>query len=430
MMALGPSRALPRNAAALVRSAMSWSRVVVLNGPRQSGKSTVLTQLSRDVGATVVTLDDRTVHRAARADPEGFLAGLGRPLFIDEVQRGGDGLVLAIKAMVDRDPSPGQVVVAGSSRFLTIPTLSESLAGRAHFVDLWPLTQGELAGAPGAQVAPGDGFVDGAFGAPADLRALCPPALNRRDYAERVVRGGFPGLATVPPEAWRDWFDDYVATIVQREVRELANLGRLSALGPMVALLGARTAQELNVADLARDVGLPAETTRAYLALLEQVYVPLLVPAWSRNLVSKQVRRPKLHVVDAGLAAHLQGVGVDVLANPIHAGLGSLLESFVVGEVVRQIPWSSTRPTLSHLRERGGLEVDLVLEARDGRVVAIEVKAAVGVDERDARWLRSLRDRLGPTFVHGIVLHAGTGPRPLGDRLTAMPISALWSTPR
>lgn len=399
----------------------------MLNGPRQGGKSTVLSRLAAEIGATLVTLDDRSSHRAARSDPEGFLAGYPRPMFIDEVQRGGDQLVIAIKAAVDRDPTPGQFVLAGSSRFLTIPTLSESLAGRAHFVELWPLSQGELLGSPRAPTAAGDGLVDVLFGPVDGVRALRSPALTRAGYAALVCRGGFPGLGSIPSHAWTDWFDDYVTTIVQREVRELSAIHRLGSLPGMMSQLAARTAQELNLTDLARDLGLPAETARGYLALLEHVFVHQLVPAWSRNLTAKQARRPKVHLVDVGLAAHLQGTSADRLAVPTNSALGPLLESFVVGELARQIPWSATRPALSHLRERGGLEVDAVLEARDGRVVGVEVKAAVSVDERDTRWLARLRDRVGPGFVHGVILHAGDGARPLGDRLTALPVSALWS---
>lgn len=412
---------IPRRATQLVRQGVGWARVVVVNGPRQSGKSTLLAQLAGDMDATLVTLDDRSALRAARTDPSGFIAGYTPPLYIDEVQRGGDGLVLAIKAAVDRDPTPGRFVVAGSSRFLTVPTLSESLAGRAHFVDLWPLSQGEHDGTA-------DGLVDALFRASDDPRRLQPPSLNRRDYAERVCRGGFPGVIGLGSDPRRDWYLDYVRTIAEREIASLSRIRQPGTLPGLIRLLAARTAQELVVADLARDAGLKPDTTRAHVDLLATVYVHHLVPAWSRNLTAKQARRPKLHIVDSGLAARLQGYSPEILSDPTIAAFGPLLESFVVGELARQVTWSATRPVLHHLRDRGGLEVDIVLEAEDGRVVGIEVKAAVDVDDRDTRWLRRLRDAAGERFVHGIVLCCTDRPHPLGDRLTALPVSALWST--
>jgi uncharacterized protein len=411
---------IPRRAAELVTAAMAGFRVLVVNGPRQSGKSTLLRQMNASLDGTLVTLDDRTALKTARTDPGGFVTGYPYPLMIDEVQRGGDALVLAVKALVDRNDQPGQIVLAGSSRFLTVPTLSESLAGRARIIDLWPLSQGELTG--GA-----DALVDRLFGPTADVRQLRGEHLARAAAMERIVVGGFPGVHRLQPSLRRDWFDDYRRTLVQRDLSEIRKLRQIAEVPRLIRLMAAHTASEVNVSKLSTSLGLAAGTAHEYLSLLEVIYVHHLLPGWAPGFASRAKRKPKLHFVDSGLAADTLGVSIDRLAQPTCAEAGPLLETFVAGELARQRTWSTVRPDLFHFRDREQREVDIVAEAPDGRVVAIEVKAAVDVDDHDTRWLRYLRDKLGDRFVNGVVLHLGERPQPLGDRLTALPLSTLWA---
>jgi predicted AAA+ superfamily ATPase len=394
---------------------------VVINGPRQSGKTELLRELHRTAGGTLVSLDDTSTRTAALEDPGGFVNGHDAPLFIDEVQRGGDPLLLAVKARLDRSRAKGQVVMAGSTRFLSEPRLSESLAGRVRFVDLWPLAQGEIESTV-------DGLVDAAFGGMARLLDLRVFAESREQTMARVCRGGFPEavLADDPSER-RDFFSDYVRTITARDVRLIRDIADLAGLRRVVRLSAAQTAGELNIAEFARSADLATDTCRRYLALLETVYLHHLVPAWSRNLTAKVRHRPKIHVTDTGVAAQLLGVGPDALSRPGTSVAGHLLESFVAGELARQLTWSDTDAELFHWSDRGGAEVDLVLESSDGRVVAIEVKAAVDINEADTKWLRKMRDKLDDQFVVGIVLHCGERPRRLGDRVVALPVSSLWA---
>lgn len=413
---------LPRRVeAALMRSLESF-RVVIVNGPRQAGKSTLLELVHERAGGASLTLDDRATLRLARTDPAGLVDGYRRPTFIDEIQRGGDPLVLAVKVAVDQDRAPGQFILAGSSRFLTVPTLSESLAGRARIIDLWPLSQGEIHGG-------GDGLLDLMFHGSEAIRSLQPPALSRNEAAQRVVAGGFPAVQGLRERDRADWFADYRRTLIERDLTELRRLRHASDVPRLVRLLGARTAREFNVASYAEALDLTKETARQYLALLEIIYVFHLLPAWSSGLTARAKHRPKLHLIDTGLACDIQHVSVDRLAEPTFAAFGPLLESFVVAELSKQRGWATERVELFHFRDRDGREVDLVAEGRDGRIVAVEVKAAIDVDERDARGLAYLRDKMGDRFVAGVVLHLGRRPQPLGDRLTALPVSALWATP-
>src|SRR5438067_1553648 len=400
---------------------MRAARAVVINGSRRSGKTALLGVLQRRLGGTYLSLDQATNLRLARTDPTGFATGFDEPLFIDEIQRGGDPLVLAIKLVLDESSGRGRFALAGSTRFLSEPRLSESLAGRVRFIDLWPLSQGEIDGRP-------DGFVDVVLTRPRRLLRMDAPVLSRRDVFERVCRGGFPEavLASSPADR-RDFFADYIRTVTTKDVRELADLSHMASMRDIVRLLAARTAQEVNISDLGRELGLPAPTLRRYLPLLETIYLHHLVPAWSRNLTAKAVHRPKLHLIDSGLAAHLTGVDPPALARPTAVQAGPLLESFVTGEVARQLTWSTADANLYHWRDRNGSEVDLVLQAADGTVAGIEVKAAIDVDESDFRGLRTLRDRLGDQFSCGVVVHCGDRTRPFGPKLYAIPVSAIWA---
>ena len=416
-----PDPLIARRAESLASRRLRAARAIVINGPRQSGKTALLGILQRQLGGTYLSLDQATNLRLARTDPSGFVTGFDEPLFIDEVQRGGDPLILAIKLALDASSARGRFALAGSTRFLSEPRLSESLAGRVRFIDLWPLSQGEIDGQP-------DGFVDAVLQRPRRLLRTDPPVLSRRQVFERVCRGGFPEAVLAANAAdRRDFFADYVRTITSKDVRELADLAHMSSLREIARLLAARTAQEVNVSDLGRELGIPTPTLRRYLPLLETIYLHHLVPAWSRNLTAKVVRRPKLHLIDSGLAAHLMGVDAAGLARPTAIEAGPLLESFVAGEIARQITWAGTEASLHHWRDRNGIEVDLVLQASNGTVAGIEVKAAIDVDESDFRGLRTLRDRLGDQFSCGVVIHCGDLPRPFGPKLFAVPVSTLWA---
>lgn len=406
----------------VLREAMDDARVVVVNGPRQSGKSTLLDLVAADRGQRRQSLDDVDLLRAARTDPAGFVSERSTPLFIDEVQRGGDRLVLSIKAEVDRrHTETGLYVLAGSSRFLTVPQLSESLAGRVRIIDLWPLSQSEIDRIQ-------SGFIAAVFGGAHRLREMAPQLLTRREVMERVARGGFPASVRMVSERARAaWFGDYARTLLERDITELSRIRLSSDLPRLLRLIAARTSQELNLADLARDADLTADSVRTFLALFETIYLHFPVRAWSANLTSRSVKRPKLHMVDSGLGVDLRGISATSLAEPNSPDAGPVLESFVVSEVARLASASGLRLGLYHYRDREKREVDLLLETRDGNIVAIEVKATKSVTEDDFKHLRYLRDRVGDRFIVGIVMHLGAQPLSFGDRLVALPVSALWA---
>ncbi len=392
-------------------------RVTVVTGPRQAGKTTLVqSQLG---SGTLRSLDDQGTLNAAIADPAGFLALGTRPLVIDEVQRAGEPLVRAIKLAVDRDPGPGQFVLTGSSNFLTVPTISESLAGRAGFVEVWPFTRGEISGQP-------DRFIDRALTGPTAFGAYQPGRFSRRDLLERACTGGYPEVHRLAARQRPGWFRDYVLTTIERDVVQLSGIRKVAEMGQLLRLFAARTGCELVMQGIIDDAPLERQAVYDHRAWLEIIHLITTLPAWSRNLTRRVKRHPKIFLTDPGLAAWLLGKTPDALDDPSDPATGQLVETFVFDELRRQLTWAATDVTLYHWQDRSGAEVDIVLEAADGRVAAIEIKTGQTAKPEWFRWLGQMRDTIADKFMTGIALYAGNDVLPFGDRLIAAPISSLW----
>ena len=414
---------LPRHISPQIDEALESARVTLIHGPRQTGKTTLARQTCDRIGGVFTTLDDPALLEAARRDPVGFVTR-SRPLVIDEIQRAGDPLVTAIKMAVDMDPAPGRFIITGSTNFLTVPTVSESLAGRMAIIELWPFSQGELA-RRGAE-----SFVRQAFDDPGALRDGPAGIYTREQYLDMVCAGGYPAVTDLTAARRRRWYRDYLHTVIQRDIVELADLRRAEAVAPVLATAAALTGQPLNTARLARGAGVDVRTAERYLSWLTTVFLVHRVPMWTRNLSTKAGKTAKLYVTDSGLTAHLANKDPTALSRPTDTSVGGIVETFVVNEVSKQLTWNDTGARRHHYRDHRGAEIDLILEAPDGRIVAIEVKAAVSPRASAARWLAWLRDHLdhiGNDFVHGYVLHLGPNRVSLGDRLTLLPLEALWT---
>ena len=400
-----------------VRAALEDTPVVVIHGPRQSGKSTLVQSLiSESFPARYVTFDDAIVLSAARAGPADFLAGFEGPLVIDEVHRA-PGILLAIKAEVDRRRAPGRYLLTGSTHVRFIPEISEALVGRSEILTLWPLSQGEIEGRR-------ESFLDAVFGDVVPKPRGEP--VDRAAIVGRALTGGYPeAVRRHQPGRRRAWFASYVTTILQREVRDLADVAGLADLPRLLALAAARAGGIQNFSELSRSSAIPQTTLKRYLALLEAVFLVQTIPAWSGNLGKRLLKSPRLYPVDSGLMAYLLGLDREGLDAP-GAPIGPLLETFVVGEIRKQLGWSKIQLEIHHLRSAAQEEVDIVLEDRRRSVVAIEVKASSAVDERDFRHLKRLREDLGKRFLRGIVLHPGREAVTFGPELHALPLTTLW----
>lgn len=408
---------IPRNVAPRVLEALADCPVVLLHGARQVGKSTLAAALaSGPHRASYLTLDDAPVLATARADPAAFIRDFTEPVVLDEIQRAPD-LFLAIKAAVDRDRRPGRFLLTGSANVLLLPQLSDALAGRMEILTLWPLSQGEIDGVR-------DGFIDALF-----AESLPPPPREPEPWArllERITRGGYPEVIGQDAAGRREaWFGSYITTMLQRDVRDVSNIEGLTMMPRLLALLAARGASLLNFSELSRSAGIPLTTLKRYLALLEIAFLVQTLPAWSANLGKRLVKAPKVLLTDSGLMVYLLGVGGDRLALNGTLG-GPLLENFVAMELRKQATWSKTQPTMFHFRTSAGHEVDIVLETRDGRIVAIEVKATASPGAADFKPLRLFAEATGKRFHRGVLLYTGSESVAFGPNLHALPVSALW----
>lgn len=409
-----------RNLRAAIEDALTDTRVILLNGPRQSGKSTLARAFGGRDGGAFVSFDDPAVFAQASADPYAFIDGMPRfPLVIDEAQRVPE-VFQAIKLDVDRNPTPGRFLLTGSANYLMLPRVADSLAGRIEINTLWPLSQGELGGMV-------EGFVEAVF-APADQALALPPStLGRTGALSLALAGGYPeAIARSSPGRAAAWFDAYVLTLLQRDIRDIANVEAISAFPGLLGLLASRSGSLVNAADVSRSLGLPYSTLKRYQDVLIALFLIEPLHAWSTNSGARFVRNAKMPLCDSGLMAHLLGQSrAEILGNPQLAG--PLLETFVIAELRKQLTWTRPRPAMWFARSYQNREVDIVLDRGAGReIVGIEVKASINISMRDFAGLNWLADQTGERFVRGVLLYTGEHALQFGERLWALPIDSLW----
>lgn len=410
---------VPRHVRQTVLDSLAESRATAILGPRQAGKSTLVKELASSAHpARYMTLDDEPTARAARADPVQFLADLDGPAVIDEVQRA-PNLLLAIKMQLDNDNTPGQFLLTGSANILTLPTIADTLPGRVEYVRLWPLSQCELHDTR-------ETFIDGLF--EGSVPKLTDVEIGRAPLASMLAQGGYPEALRRLGRGRTQLLDSYVDSLLERDVREVADVRDPVAFRRVLSLLAARSGALLNVNGMASELGIDRGTVIRHVKILQDLFIVRCLGPWHRNLGNRIVKSPKAYVVDSGLLAHLIGADEERIARDGGVA-GALLESFVAMELVRMAPLADKPVTLQHFRDRRQREVDIVIERYDGDIVGVEVKATATPAASDFAGLRYLRDALGPQFKYGALLHTGSQTLPFGDRLAAVPVSGLWAGP-
>lgn len=408
-----------RNLSQSVNEALGDTPVVMLIGARQVGKSTLAKSLfSATYEPEYLTFDDATVLAAAKQDPTAFLEAAKKPVIFDEIQRVPE-LFLPIKTFVDRKREPGAFLLTGSANVLLLPTVADSLAGRMEVLTLRPLSQGEIEGTC-------ENFIDRVTADTFEPEAVAGTE-DRSDLFQRMLTGGYPEAVSRKAESRRSaWFGSYISTILQRDVRDLANIEGLAELPRLVSLLAARSGGLLSFADISRSGDLPQTTLKRYMALLNQIFLIDELPAYSGNLTKRLTKSSKMYITDTGLASFLQGLNWEKIKFE-NSLAGLLLENFVFSEIQKQLAWNLTRVNLMHFRTSNGEEVDLILELPTGEVVGIEVKAAAAVGNDAFRGLRFLEKELGRKFKRGVVIYTGEHTVAFDKKMFAVPVQSIWS---
>ena len=403
--------------------ALEDTPAVLVNGARQTGKSTLVqSTLLLKRGRQYLTFDDPGVLAAAKHDPNGFIAGLNTAVTLDEVQHVPE-LFPVIKAAIDRKREAGRFLLTGSANVLLLPKLSESLAGRLELLTLWPFSQGEMKGIR-------EGFIDALFSKQPVWTSGAAGEIRREELFETILAGGYPlAVARHTGARRKAWFQSYLTTILQRDVRDLAHVADVTALPRLLGVVAARAGGLLNFADLSRTLALPQTTLKRYFALLEATFLVQLLRPWSSNLGQRLIQTPKVYLDDTGLLAQLTGLTVERMK--VDGALaGGVLENFVLMELRKQSAWSKSQPEFFFWRTAAGQEVDIVLEDSAGRLVGIEIKAGATLGGSDVRGLQAMATATGKRWVRGVVLYTGTEVIPFAANLHGLPVSRLWATPK
>lgn len=416
----------PRGIVRRLEESLADTPVVLLNGPRQSGKTTLVRQFAAD-HRPYLTLDDVTTAAAARQDPQGFIRRLDGAV-IDEVQRVPE-LLLAIKLAVDERRSPGRFLLTGSADVMALPRVADSLAGRVEVLSLLPLAGCELAGTPSR-------WIDDLFAA---LAAEARPPSSPPDQAatqvgealeKRVLAGGYPEALRRSSESRRQvWARSYLTAILQRDVRDIAAVDKLQSLPQLLTALAQVCGQLCNYTQLGARLGLDGKTVNRYLTVLEQLFLIRRVPAWSPNGLARVVKTPKLQFLDSGLLSALLRLRLAGFARN-RTAFGPVLECFVYAELLRLASWSEDDFDLLMYRDKDQLEVDVVIANGLGQLVGVEVKASASVQPGHLAGLRRLASQAGDRFLGGVILYDGIQALPMGSvagrPIWALPVSSLW----
>ena len=405
---------IPRRVEAEIEASLADTRVVLVTGPRQAGKSTLVRRYVTET-RPAITLDDIATLNAAKSDPAGFIRGLDGAV-IDEIQRAPE-LMLAIKESVDHDQRPGRFLLTGSANLLALPKLGDSLAGRMAVITLLPFAQAELQGSAG-------NLIDRMF---AGQRPILSgePVIGAK-LLNAVMTGGYPeAIERTDPVRRKRWMKDYLRLVLDRDARDVSNIEQIDQLPALMAMLAEQAGQLTNASALGSNLNLSALTTRRYIGILERIYLVRLTQPWYNNRFSRLTKTPKVNFFDTGLLAALRNETIDSFSMD-RGRLGAMMECFAVSEVLKQLTWCQTDATLSHLRTRDGDEIDIILEDSQGRIVAIEVKASATLRPSDFNAMRKLQIAMGERFVRGLILHDHDRITPVDERIQAAPLSLLW----
>ena len=407
----------PRGIQPRVLDALADTPVVLICGPRQAGKTTLVRHLA---GATrrYLTLDDEVTRVAAKEEPVVLIRSIDTAV-IDEIQRA-PGLLLAIKKTVDEDRRAGRFLLTGSANLMALPNVADSLAGRMETLVLLPLSQAEIAFSPGTSMSWLDTLFSGAM-----LTAIAPKVGDA--LVEQVTRGGYPeALTRTDNRRRKTWARQYIDALIQRDIKDIASIDKLDQVPRLLKALSQTAGQLCNYSQLGGQVGIDHKTASKYIAVFEQMYLMQRITIWSGNRLSRLLKTPKLQFLDSGLLSVLLDYSNTLAQRKL---FGQLLESFVFAELRKQITWADGEYGIFYYRDKDQNEVDFVIENASGDIIGIEVKAAASVSVSDLVGIKKLASVARHSFKAGIVLYDGNETLPLGSvngqPLWALPISTF-----
>lgn len=415
---------VPRFITPRLLEALQVSPIVFLNGARQTGKSTLvqhnLTAIgTKDHPANYVSFDKPTQMAAAAAAPESFLRSEKGSMVIDEVQLVPE-LFRSLKIVVDeirlndKQHANGKYLLTGSANILALPKLSDALVGRMTVLNLYPFCAAEASEGKGTGLS--------------KLFEMDFSTMNDRGLSilDAMKIATFPEISGKDVKERRIWFDGYITTILQRDVRMIAELDKIAILPNLLRLLAIRSANLINDADIARDLGLNPVTTKSYRNILKMMFLNFDIEPWYRNIGKRLVKSPKGFLIDTLMSCHMLDLNLEEVAVKRPELFGHLLENFVATELMKLLSFSEINARVCHFRTSDGKEVDFVLEKPDGSLFAIEVKKTESVNLKDFSGIKIFQELNPNDFIGGVVLYSGKEVVPFGEKLWAVPFPILW----
>ncbi len=399
-----------------IHKSLKFSPATLILGSRQCGKTTLVQSIRDQNAFRYLSFDDLSLLQSARTDPSQFFKFNPPPLILDEVQRTPE-LFLPMKLTIDSNRKPSMFLLTGSANPLMLPNLGDSLAGRMVIQHLWPLSQGELMNHK-------ENFLQAIFAD--DLPFLDMPPLLNEELFQKIRVGGFPTMQTLADNESRSlWCNSYLQTILDKDVRDLAQIEKLHELPHLLELLATRPGDLLNYATLANACNIPRSTLTRYFQYMQTLFTIHLLRPWLANRGKRLIKSPKVYFNDTGILCHLLHLSSSNTNVPGEL-LGKLIENFIVVELQKQLSYSELQYDLYFYRDHIGNEIDLVIEGPQKQIVAIEIKSTSTIKTDFFKTISSFAKDIGPRFKRGIVLYTGDKALSFGPNLIALPIQSLW----
>jgi len=377
-------------------------RIVAINGPRQSGKTTLQKLIAKEKDIKYYTFDDIDIFNTASSDPKGFISYISKEnVAIDEVQLVPE-IIPVIKMCTDEQNRKGMFLLTGSSNMFKNSKIKESLAGRMVSFSLFPLSYSEINNRD-------INIIDKLFSDDFNNLKMNFESIEKEEFVSAVINGGYPEVYNLPTKVKKAWFDFYIKARITKDIATIENvdLHKISYLDKLLKILAGQISSLVNYKNIANSIGLADKTVAKYIQILEALYIIKLIPAYSNNQLKRVVKSPKVHFIDTGLASYLLNIDVKSIMLKQNDSYGNLVESFVYSELIKHQSYADTNIDIFHYRDLQKKEVDFVLEASDGRVVGLEIKSGTNLKPEHFKGLVALAKTISKKDFKGIVLYGG-----------------------